>query len=70
MSDMRSFIAALKLHLRSCGKSFTTTGDDPYAFGDTEGGFFPETVVDLSALETEIDAFAATFSAKSEAANV
>lgn len=68
--SIATMLEALKLHLRSCGKSFTKEGDNRWANGDTEHGFYPDTVIDLKSLEAEIDAFAATFSAKSEVANV
>lgn len=60
MSTIKAFVEALKAHLASCGKSMVCEGD-PWAHGDTEAGFHGDQVLDLDALEAEIDAFAATF---------
>jgi hypothetical protein len=58
---IEKYVEALKRRLRDCGKDFTCDGDDDYANGDTECGFWPSTVVDFDALCQEIDAFTKEF---------
>lgn len=61
MNKLDVFIAALKEHLGSAGKSFVCDGDNPWANGNTEAGFSADKVIDLDALNAEIDAFADLF---------
>jgi hypothetical protein len=56
-----AFIKGLKTKLLVSPKSYVCDGDNPWANGDTETGFYPDKVFDYQALCDDIDAFAATF---------
>jgi len=59
---MKNFIEKLKAHLASRSDRLMKEGDNPWANGDTESGFYPDPPeIDMDALNAEIDAFVESF---------